>query len=194
MQGLTPDEATAMAKGYGVRFDDYVECPGYEVSLPVEQHLRLVEFCRPYLRRGYEVQGALSFHDEGSGPVVEKVYCMGGDSSSLRTSCLLDDKDMLRQMQADYPEMTEFLTNRVAWWHLHPGYYGRVSLSVGDVEETRQMFRNVGFGDPDAEISVFHLLVYGDPATETFEIGGYFIWPRVVYRMPVKLAEAARVR
>jgi hypothetical protein len=49
-------------------------------------------------------------------------------------------REMLKQIQADYPERTCFMSDESGQWHLHPGQYS--SLSVGDVEECRKTLRD----------------------------------------------------
>jgi len=189
--GLTQDELAAHAKGFGLRFDDYVD---YEepIRIRLEDYAQLVAWCDPYMQRRFEVQGAVTFHFEldgvpnderYNGVHIERVYVMGGNSDSFRTTCKLDGEDMLRQIQADYPEMSAFMSNRVGWWHLHPGYYS--SLSVGDVEECRQTLRDVGAMDT----KVLHLLMYGD-LRGGYQLSGYFIGLEEVDRLPVRLVKA----
>lgn len=182
---LTEDEIAAHAKGFGCRFDDYVDYDAPIMIAPAD-YGKLVEWCEPYMQRRHEVQGAVSFRFEESNlaferVMIERVYVMGGNSRSFHTACKLDPDDMLRQMQADYPERTAFMSNEVGWWHLHPGYYP--SLSVGDVEECRQSLRDAGTHDT----KVLHLLMYGDG--RGYQLSGYLVGLEEVNRLPVRIVE-----
>jgi hypothetical protein len=173
---LTQHELDGQAKGYGRRFDEYVDIDA-PIRISPEDYAKLVAFSEPYMAQRIEVQGAVTFHFEAGGIRIERVYAMGGNSQAFRTTCLLDPDDMLRQMQADYPERTQFMSNEVGWWHLHPGYYP--SLSVGDVEECR-----AGLSYPDAK--VLQLLMYGDPRGG-YQLSGYLVGLDEVNRLPVRI-------
>lgn len=178
---LTAEELEAHARGFGKRFDNYVDHEE-PIRIPLCLYARLVEWCEPYMLRRHEVQGAVTFHCEPVGLTIEHAYVMGGDSSSRRTTCLLDPKDMIRQMQEHYPDRTEFMSDQVGWWHLHPGYYP--ALSVGDVEECRQALRDCGAQDT----KVLQLLMYGDG--RGYQLSGYFIGLDEVSRLPVRIVGA----
>jgi hypothetical protein len=186
IEGLTADERAAHAKGYGVRFDNYVDIdPPIMISLP--NYGKLVAWCEPYMARRHEVQGAVAFRFDESNLAfervrIEQVYVMGGNSQSFRTTCLLDPEDMLKQMQSDYPGRAQFMSHEVGWWHLHPAYYP--SLSVGDVEECRQSLRDCGAVDT----MILHLLMYGDPRGG-YQLSGYMVGLDQVYRLPVQIEE-----
>jgi hypothetical protein len=179
---LTENELAAHAKGFGKRFDNYVD---YEetIRIPIELYAKLVEFCEPYMQRRHEVQGAVTFHYDAEGAVIERVYAMGGNSESRRTTCLLDADDMIRQIQEHYPGRTEFMSDEVGWWHLHPAYYP--VLSVGDVEECRQTLRDCGAKDT----KVLQLLMYGDG--RGYQFSAYSVGLDEVARFPVRIVGAA---
>jgi len=181
---FTDDELAAHAKGYGERFDVYVDIDA-PIMIRAEDYARLVAWCEPYMARRHEVQGAVSFHFvlDPDQVVIERVYVMGSNSQSFRSTCLMDHEDMLKQMQADYPDRTQFMSNEVGWWHLHPAYYP--SLSVGDVEECRQTLRDAGSHDT----KILHLLMYGDPRGG-YQLSGYLIGLEEVNRLPVRIAES----
>lgn len=181
--GLTEDELAAHAKGYGRQFDGYVDIDAPILISPAN-YAQIVTWCEPYMARRHEVQGCVVFHfvpgqmfEEAA---IERVYVMGGNSASLRTTVLMDSDEMLRQIQRDYSEIEQFMSNRVGWWHLHPGYYP--GLSVGDVEECRTMLRAIGATDT----KVLHLLMYGDPRGG-WQLSGYLIGIEEVYRLPVRI-------
>jgi hypothetical protein len=107
---------------------------------------------------------------------------MGGNSESFRSTCLMDNEEMLSQIQADYPERTCFMSDEMGQWHLHPGQYS--SLSVGDVEECRKTLR-----DCDAlDAKILHLLMYGDPRGG-YLLTGYLVGMEEVNRLPVRIEE-----
>jgi hypothetical protein len=186
IEGLTADELAAHAKGYGVRFDNYVDID-VPIMISLMNYAKLVAWCEPYMARRHEVQGAVAFRFDESNLaferiVIERVYVMGGNSQSFRTTCLLDPEEMLSQMQADYPERTCFMSDEVGWWHLHPGQYP--SLSVGDVEECRKTLR-----DWRARCTkILHLLMYGDPRGG-YQLSGYLVGMDDVNRLPVRIEE-----
>lgn len=179
---LTADELAAHAKGFGLRFDNYVDVDEEPIRIRLEDYAKLVAWCEPYMERRYEVQGGITFHFDVEGLTIERVYVMGGNSQSFRTTCLMDTDEMLCQVQADYPRRTAFLSCEFGWWHLHPGYYP--ALSVGDVEECRQMMRDHGATD----VKILQLLMYGDPRGG-YQLSGYFVGIDEVYRLPVRIVE-----
>lgn len=191
VSALTADELAAAAKGFGRRFYDYVDIDA-PIVIRMPDYAQLVAWCEPYMQRRHEVQGAVTFCFEESNlaferVIIERVYVMGGNSQSFRTTCLLDPEEMLRQMQADYPDRTEFKSNEVGWWHLHPAYYP--SLSVGDVEECRQTLRDAGAADT----KILHLLMYGDPRGG-YQLSGYLVGMDEVNRLPVQIAHSILIR
>jgi hypothetical protein len=181
---LTVDELAAHAKGFGKRFDDYVDI-NEPIRITLAEYAKIVDWCEPYMRSRHEVQGAVTFHFEGAGPdewtrlVIERAYVMGGNSHSFRSTCLLDGDDMLRQMQVDYPQRTAFMSDQVGWWHLHPAYYP--ALSVGDVEECRQVMRDSSASDT----KILQLLMYGDG--RGYQLSGYLVGMDEVNRLPVRI-------
>jgi hypothetical protein len=182
---LTEDEIQAHEKGYGHRFYNYVDLDE-PIRISAEHYAQLVAWCEPYMARRHEVQGGVTFHLEATGLTIERVYVMGGNSVSLPTTCKSDPEDMMRQMQVDYPDWTLFWSDRVGWWHLHPGYYP--SLSVGDVEECRATLRAA---DADENTRVLHLLMYGDG--RGYQLSGYLIGLDEVNRLPVRIQEPTEV-
>lgn len=180
---FTAEELAAHAKGFGRRFDDYVDVADLPIRIRSSEYGKIVAWCDPYMERRYEVQGAVALHYEQSAVVIERAYVMGGNSLSLRTTCELDPEDMLRQMQAHYPERTQFMSHEVGWWHLHPGYYP--ALSVGDIEECRQVLRDCQASN---ETRVLQLLMYGDPRGG-YQPSGYLVGLEEVNRLPVRIVE-----
>jgi len=180
MGTFTAEEVAMRDKGYFGRFDNYVDLDEPFLISP-ENYASLVTWCEPYVARGYEVQGALTFHvEDGRGVVIERVYAMGGKSESFRATCKLDPEDMFRQIQRDYPQRTQLMANEVGWWHLHPGYYP--VLSVGDVEECRAAMREQGF---DVTHRTLHMLMYGDG--RCYQLSAYAIGLEEVNRFPVRI-------
>jgi hypothetical protein len=187
-QVVTSEEIAAHVKGYGMRFDTYEELEN-PILIRSADYRQLAAWCEPYVRRSSEVQGALDFAISADGYsqslVIKRVYVMGGNSESHRTTCLLDADDMLRQMQEHHPERTAFVADQVGWWHLH--HAGQhASLSVGDVEECRQSLRTVGALDA----KILHLLMYGD-GRGGYRLSGYLVGMDEVYRLPVRILEDA---
>lgn len=180
VQRLTYDELAAHAKGFVKRFDNYIDSDD-PIRISLAHYAKLVAWCEPFMERRHEVQGAVTYHFDVGEVAIERVYVMGGNSESFRTTCKLDPEDMLWQMQADYPERTQFMADQVGWWHLHPGYYP--ALSVGDVEECRQTLRDAGASDT----CVLHLLMYGDGLG--YQLSGYFVGLEEVWRLPVRIVE-----
>lgn len=179
---LTKDELEAGEKGYWKQFHDYVDLEE-AIRIPAYEYARLVAWCGPYMARRHEVQGAVTFRfSTECAVIIERAYVMGGNSQSFRTTCLLDPEDMIRQMQVDYPDRTQFMSHEVGWWHLHPGYFP--GLSVGDVEECRETLRACNATDT----KILHLLMYGDPRGG-YVLTGYLIGIDEVNRLPVRIAE-----
>lgn len=187
VERATAEELAAQAKGYGVRFHNYVDID-VPIMISLMNYAKLVAWCEPYMARRHEVQGTVAFRFEESNLafdriVIERVYVMGGNSQSFRSTCLLDNEEMLSQIQADYPERTCFMSDEMGQWHLHhPGQYS--SLSVGDVEEQRKVL--VAFGATDTKI--LHLLMYGDPRGG-YVLTGYLVGMEEVNRLPVRIEE-----
>jgi len=174
--GLTDTELAAYVKGYGHRFDDYVDLE-VPILISPEQYAQIIAWCEPYMERRHEVQGAVTFHIEGGEKIVlERVFVMGGNSLSLPTTCKFDPDDMLRQIQEHYPDRTAFKSDQVGLWHLHPGYYP--DLSVGDVEECRKTLS-------DYATKVLHLLMHGNGFG--YQLSGYLIGLEEVNRLPVRI-------
>lgn len=185
MVPLTQEEIEARAKGYHDSFTDYKEAPGEKFVLPASEREKLETWCRPFLDAGIEIAGGFVFHfEEPDKLVVEKVYCYGGQSMFRRTTVVVDGDHLLKQIQHDYPDLQQFMSDRVGFWHLHPGYYGEPILSFGDVDEIRKGFRECGY---TAEVGVrsAQLLVYGNPRNGRFDMGGFSVGVDDVYRFPV---------
>lgn len=179
---FTEQELAAHAKGFGKRFDDYVDIDEpIRIALPV--YGQIAAWCEPYMERRHEVQGAVVFHFEEVGLSIERAYVMSANSKSLRTTCEMDWPEMQTQIREHYPECA-FTTDRVGLWHLHPGYYP--SLSVGDVEECRATLRTM---DAVEETRELQLLMYGDPRGG-WQLSGYLVGLSEVNRLPVRIVEA----
>ncbi len=179
VQSLTAEELAAGAKGYWVRFDDYVDLED-QIVIPRAEYDKMVAWCEPYMERRHEVQGAVRFDTDDAGVRIRRAYVMGGNSLSLRSTCKLDGEDMLRQIQADYPDCVEFRANEVGWWHLHPGYFP--VLSVGDIVNRRATMRGW-----KRDWRSLELLMYGDRAG--YQLSGYLVGTEEVNRLPVRILE-----
>lgn len=178
---LTAEELEAGAKGFWAPFPHYRDLDD-PIWIPASEYAKIVAWCEPYMARRHEVQGAVTFHAGVAELTIERAYVMGGDSISLRSTCKLDEQDMLRQMQADYPDRTQMMADQVGWWHLHPGYFS--ALSVGDVEECRAVMRASGF-QPNERI--LQLLMYGNGLG--YQLTGYLVGLTEVNRLPVRIQE-----
>jgi hypothetical protein len=177
IEGVTAEELAAQAAGYGERFDDYVDLE-VPIRIPVTEYAKLVNWCEPYRARRYEVQGIVTINVIGAAIEIERAYVMGGRSESFRSTCKLDQDDMLVQMRAHYPERTQFWSNEVGWWHLHHNGQHDV-LSVGDVTECRKLL--------PPQVSILHLLMCG--SDRGYQLSGYLVGQDVVYRLPVRILE-----
>lgn len=183
VSALTAEELEAGAKGYWKQFEDYVDIEE-PIWIPAAEYAKIVAWCEPYMERRHEVQGAVTFHAEPAGFTIERAYVMGGNSRSLRSTCELDPEDMLRQMQADYPERIGFMANEVGWWHLHPGYFPM--LSVGDVAEARTAMKGWA-----PEWRQLQLLMYGEVrgGSAVYQLSGYLVGLEEVNRCPVRILD-----
>lgn len=179
---FTEQELEGRRKGYWKAWTEYTDIDSCRFILPAAERAKLEEWCKPYLLVGIECSGAFHWHIDGANAVIDRVYINGGRSVFLQTTCTADSEFMLNQMQKDYPDLSGFMSDRIGWWHLHPGYFGLPIFSVGDVEETRIGLREVV---ADNDLRVMNLLVYGSKDTGAFDIAGFAVSLDDVFRYKV---------
>lgn len=185
MTPLTQEEIEAAGKGYHKAFTDYLEGdPGERFVLRDAERQKIETWCKPFLDAGIEIGGAFVFHVEESALIVDHVYCNGGNSKFRRTTVIGDSDHLLKLIQGDSPDITGFITDRVGFWHLHPGYFDEPILSVGDVKEIRGSLEESG-ATTEMEIASAQMLVYGNPDNSQFSIGAFYVRLDRVYRFPV---------
>jgi hypothetical protein len=178
---FTEQELEGRRKGYTKPWNEYSDVDGIKFTIPEAEREKLFDWCRPYLAAGLECSGGFVFHAEDN-IVVERVYLNGGKAKRLATTCIPDDADLLKQMQADYPDLRNFDGERVGFFHLHPNYFSEGILSVGDVVSIRGVLGESGFGRGDVTV---HMLVYGSRQTGDFKVTGFGISLDDVFRYKV---------
>jgi hypothetical protein len=178
---FTEQELEGRRKGYTKPWTEYNDVDGITFVLPEAERDKLFEFCLPFMVAGLECSGGFVFRAEDN-IIVERVYLNGGNAKRLALTCIPDNADLLRQMQADYPDMADFNAERVGFFHLHPLYSIEGILSVGDVVLVREVLGTSGFGRTD---TTAHMLVYGSSKTGRLEVTGFGISLDDVFRYKV---------